>query len=238
MLTRCPNPLCLTTFKTGDDLGAKYGNCPICGQLMTIRPIALLDQIDQVAQKRAQSGLMQGGVMQPEKPPQLSALLEDIRSLFNVGSILRTADGAGIRMLYLCGITGCPPGREIAKTSLGAENHLSWQYHTGSLQAAAQLKDSGVFLLGLESPSALPCLSQSRPLKDVLADKAIRSPLCLAVGNEVTGLSAELLDACDLICHLPMRGSKESLNVAVAFGIAAYMLSDRLLVADTSAARY
>jgi tRNA G18 (ribose-2'-O)-methylase SpoU len=148
----------------------------------------------------------------------VSAIVEDVRSLMNVGSIFRTADAAGMSQLYLCGITGCPPRKEIAKTSLGAENHVTWEYFAHPLDIMLSLKRRGVKILALEKTES------SKPLPDLLAEGLIAKPLCFVVGNEVTGVSPEVLANCDLVCHLPMKGSKESLNVSVAFGIAAYLL--------------
>jgi tRNA G18 (ribose-2'-O)-methylase SpoU len=151
------------------------------------------------------------------------ALLEDVRSLWNVGSIFRTADGAGFSLLYLCGITACPPRREILKTSLGAEENVAWDYYTSALNILPRLKEQGVQVVGLELTPA------STPLATAVERKLLGKRLCLVVGNEVTGISAEVLPMCDLVCHLPMRGVKESLNVAVAFGIASYLLAEASL---------
>lgn len=152
----------------------------------------------------------------------LIAALEDIRSLHNVGSIFRTADGAGFNHLILTGITGCPPRKQIAKTSLGAEETISWEYRPGFLDVLPELKKSGTQIIGLERTE------QSLALNQVIAEARIRAPICLVVGNEVTGISQEVLANCDYVCHLPMRGIKESLNVSVAFGIAGYLLADCL----------
>jgi tRNA G18 (ribose-2'-O)-methylase SpoU len=152
----------------------------------------------------------------------LIAALEDIRSLHNVGSIFRTADGAGVNHLILTGITGCPPRKQIAKTSLGAEDNITWEYRAGFLDVLPDLKKAGMQIIGLE------CTDQSRLLNEVIAEEKIQSPICLVVGNEVTGISQEVLANCDQVCHLPMRGTKASLNVSVAFGIAAYALADSI----------
>jgi tRNA G18 (ribose-2'-O)-methylase SpoU len=138
-----------------------------------------------------------------------------------VGSIFRTADGAGFSRLYLCGITGCPPRKEITKTSLGAEDTVPWTYCAGALEVLPRLRRQGVLVVGLEQTP------DSRALSSAIAEGDLRRPLCLVVGNEVAGVSAEALSRCDLACHLPMRGLKSSLNVAVAFGIAAYMLTEQ-----------
>jgi tRNA G18 (ribose-2'-O)-methylase SpoU len=155
-------------------------------------------------------------------------VVEDVRSLWNVGSIFRTADGAGCSLLVLCGITGCPPRKEIAKTSLGAEDSVSWLYASSVTDVVASLKKHGFLVVGLEVTTGIQGVPDSVDLKDAIAGNKIRVPLCLVVGNEVTGLSVEALSDCDVICHLPMRGIKESLNVAVAFGIAAYDIAEQV----------
>ena len=156
-----------------------------------------------------------------------AAVAEDVRSLWNVGSIFRTADGAGVDALYLSGITGTPPRKEIAKTSLGSEDSVPWSYVRTTTELIPELKAAGLFILGLEYSLGAPGVTDSIPLSQALRDQLISPRVCMLVGNEVTGLSAETMSACDLLCHLPMRGLKESLNVAVAFGIAAYMLAER-----------
>ena len=232
MQTRCPNPQCLYLFAIDTD---SVVHCPSCSQIMTPRPLSVLKQIDRL------QALAKGNVAQIEKdnPPQTkidsptnrytySGLLEDIRSLWNVGSMFRTADGSGISHLYLCGITGCPPRSEIAKTSLGAEANITWDYHSGALSILPKLRQEQTFVLGLEYAQGLSYVKNSVPLGEAIAEHSIKTPVCIVVGNEVNGLSAETLSVCDLICHLPMRGIKESLNVAVAFGVAAYLLTTSL----------
>ncbi|MBI5421510.1 RNA methyltransferase [Candidatus Peregrinibacteria bacterium] len=144
------------------------------------------------------------------------ALLHNIRSLHNVGSIFRTSDGAGIRKLYLCGETGYPPRAEIAKTALGADGSVPWEYWMDSVECVAKLKKEGVRIVGLElTPTSV----------DYRAFVA-KGPVCLVVGNEVGGLPPELVALCDECVQIPMAGIKESLNVSVAFGIAAYALAN------------
>jgi len=139
-------------------------------------------------------------------------LVENVRSLFNVGSIFRSADGAGISKLFLTGITAQPPHREIRKTALGAEEHVPWEYHADALQLVQRLRQEGVAIVVLEAGET-----------SVAFDTAeYPFPLCLVVGNEFHGVSRPLIEAADLTVAIPMRGVKESLNVGVAFGIAAY----------------
>ena len=151
---------------------------------------------------------------------QFSVLLEDIRSLWNVGSIFRTADAAQVSQLYLSGITGCPPRPEITKTALGADEILSWQYVCHPLDVISLLKSAGVMIVGLERND------HSVSLVSALKNKKITQPLCLVVGNENAGLSPETIANCHLICDLPMKGIKESLNVASAFAVAAYFINE------------
>lgn len=192
--------------------------CPGCDRSVSVRPLDVILEIDRKAQQIAHPlKTLDTGKF------QLMGLLDDIRSLWNVGSIIRTADGAGFDALFLCGITGTPPRKEIAKTSLGAEDHIEWYFAPTPASLIPVLKQQGIFIVGLEYLA-----EQSVDLKEAIDARKLTLPLCLCVGNEVAGLSAETVDQCDIICHLPMRGFKESLNVAVAFGIAAYQIADGL----------
>ncbi len=151
--------------------------------------------------------------------PPIIGILENLRSLWNVGSIFRSADGAGIERLLLCGFTGHPPRKEISKTALGAETAVDWEYWSSAAQACQFLREEGYEVLALETGS------QSR----ILSEIEIPSRVAFVVGNEVEGISPETLAACDGRIRLPMLGQKDSLNVAVAFGIASYMLRGRSL---------
>jgi 23S rRNA (guanosine2251-2'-O)-methyltransferase len=143
------------------------------------------------------------------------ALLHNIRSLHNVGSMFRTADGAGIKKLYLCGETGAPPRAEIAKTALGAEEVVHWEYWMDTKECIAKLKKEGVRIVALE------LAPKSVDYRTFVA----KGPVCLVVGSEVKGLPSALLALCDDCIQIPMRGIKESLNVSVAFGIAVYEMA-------------
>lgn len=217
MLTRCPNTQCLLTF-AADGFVTGSGKCPQCAQKMTVRDLAVIEDTEKKYKKHQLTGTACGDTF-ADCQDRLSALVEDIRSLWNVGSIFRTADGAGFSRLYLTGITGCPPRKEIAKVSLGAEENVSWRFHWNALTVLRNLKQNGVFLVALErNQDSIPISTLSTPCN---------ARICLLVGNEVTGLSQEALSICDVVCDLPMHGIKESLNVAVAFGIAAYSLISR-----------
>ena len=176
------------------------------------------------------------------------AILHNIRSLHNVGSIFRTADAAGVETLYLCGITGTPPRKEIAKVALGAEQHVPWEYVRRTSDAIKKLKKEGVCIIALEKTRnsidyrlVVPLLFKegqggvmgrtrtpsNSPSRRYGRDRLKRGSknVALLVGNEVEGLPPALLKHADTTIHIPMRGTKESLNVSVAFGIATYSLS-------------
>ena len=145
------------------------------------------------------------------------ALLDNIRSVYNVGNILRSADGVGIRHVHLCGITPTPSNRKLAKTSLGAEHTVAWSYHRNGLAAALSLRESGLRLWALEGGS------RSESLFEAIGD--LRGPpIVLVVGSEISGVDPGILAQCERVLCLPMQGVKTTLNVAVAFGIAVYFL--------------
>lgn len=147
---------------------------------------------------------------------QRAVILDNIRSAWNVGSILRSADGFAFTHAYICGITPTPDNEAVTKTSLGAEDAVPWSYHKDALKLAAGLKKEGWKVFALEEDELA---NELRSAKDENYD------LALVIGNEVTGVDPALLDLCDDILMIPMRGEKKSFNVAVAFGIAAYALS-------------
>lgn len=149
--------------------------------------------------------------------PIVEALLDNIRSVFNVGAMFRTADGAGLHHLHLCGITATPRHPKVAKTALGAEQATPWTRYRNALDAAQRLQGQGAQLWALERQEGSQSLFSAAPRE---AD----GPLVLVVGNERAGIDPQLLARCDRILHIPMAGMKESLNVAIAFGVAAYYL--------------
>lgn len=149
----------------------------------------------------------------------ICALLDNIRSLYNVGAIFRVADGAGIRKLYLCGITGCPPDPEIEKTALGATLSVFWEYHSDATRLVTNLKEEGWKIVALERTDCSILYS---------AFPSDAFPVCIIVGNEVEGVGESLLELCDMAIEIPQYGWKQSLNVAVAFGIAVYELVHKL----------
>ena len=153
-----------------------------------------------------------------------AVLLDNIRSAGNVGSILRSADGFGFIHAYLCGITPTGDNEAVTKTSLGAENSVSWSYHKDAVKLVKGLKGEGLKAYALEDDVKAVSIEAASTTAPRITLGASAQRGVLIVGNEVTGVDPELLDLCDQIFYIPMRGEKRSFNVAIAFGIAAYAL--------------
>lgn len=157
---------------------------------------------------------------------KFAVVLDNIRSVHNVGSIFRTADGAGIAKIFCCGITPGPLDRfnrvraDFAKVSLGAEKSVAWEIAKDTAATIAQLKEDGWTIFAIEqSKESIPYHEAA-----ALLSKKKNAKVALVLGNEVGGLSHEILTMADAILEIPMRGKKESLNVAVAFGIVAFQM--------------
>ncbi|MBU9888558.1 MAG: RNA methyltransferase [Candidatus Omnitrophica bacterium] len=148
----------------------------------------------------------------------LAVLLNNIRSLYNVGSIFRTADGIGIEKLWICGISGFPPDTQITKTALGAEKEVPWEYRKDACSVLRELKARGYEIVLLEQVVGSLSFEEYEP----------RPPVCLVLGNENEGVSGELLSLCDRTVEIDMAGLKNSLNVAVALGVVGFRLRERL----------
>lgn len=146
----------------------------------------------------------------------LAVLLDNIRSAWNVGSILRSADGFGFTHAYLGGITPSPKNEAVTKTSLGAENFVTWSEHKNAVELVTALKSEGWKIYALEEAKKT---TDIRKLNTNPKQKAV-----LILGSEVTGVDPSLLKMADEIISIPMRGGKRSFNVSVAFAIAAYAL--------------
>jgi len=148
-----------------------------------------------------------------------SVVLNNIRSLYNVGAIFRTSDGVGLEKLWLCGITGHPPHPQLSKTALGAEDQIPWEHRTDAISVVKALKKKGYQIVLLEQ------MEKSVPYQDFIP----QAPVCLVVGNEINGVSDELGSLCHSAIEIEMAGLKNSLNVAVAFGIVAYHIRNQIL---------
>jgi len=145
----------------------------------------------------------------------ISILLENVRSVHNVGSIFRSADGFGADKIYLTGYTACPPREDLSKTALGAEKAVPWEHFENPLDAAKNILNQGISLVLLEQTVK----------SNLIHDMDWSFPLCFIVGNEVDGVSEELSSMATIHAEIPMRGIKQSLNVSVATGVAGYEFS-------------
>ncbi len=147
-----------------------------------------------------------------QKPLPFVVLLNDIRSLHNVGSVFRTADGIGVEKIWLCGITGYPPDSQIAKTALGAETRVFWDHAYDALEVVRNLKKGGYQIVLLEQTDQSISYHKFFP----------KAPVCLILGNEIEGISDSLVELADAAVDIEMAGHKNSLNVGVALGIVGY----------------
>jgi 23S rRNA (guanosine2251-2'-O)-methyltransferase len=144
----------------------------------------------------------------------VSILLDNVRSLYNVGAFFRTADAAGVEKLYLCGITGSPPKRAISKTALGAEERVNWEHTWNPTELVESIRAQGAEIAAIETTVHAIDLFDWQP----------RFPVCVIFGHEVDGIRPEISARCDTHVRIPMLGTKHSLNVATAGGIVVYEL--------------
>jgi tRNA G18 (ribose-2'-O)-methylase SpoU len=154
----------------------------------------------------------------------VAALLDNIRSMYNVGAFFRAADGVGLEKLCLCGITAHPPKNAIKKTALGAEETVPWEHDWDAVEMAKRLRASGYELAAIETGSHAVDLFEWQP----------RFPVCVLFGNEVDGLHPQLLEMADAHVRIPMLGQKNSLNVATAGGVVLYELLRKYCVQSSS----
>lgn len=140
------------------------------------------------------------------------AILDNVRSLYNVGAIFRTSDGILLKKLFLTGITGCPPRKEISKTALGAEEVVPWEYCGDPIALIKKLKKCGVEIIAVELAHFAIDYSKVK----------YNFPVCFILGHEVNGINDELMKYVDKSIYIPMLGRANSLNVATCYGIIAY----------------
>lgn len=149
---------------------------------------------------------------QPRLP--VVVLLDNVRSMYNVGAFFRAADGVGLEKLYLCGITAHPPKKAISKTALGAEETVPWEHDWDAAHIAESMRSTGFQIAAIETGASAVDLFDWQP----------RFPVCVMFGHEVDGLRPELLAMAEAHVRIPMRGEKKSLNVATAGGVVMYEL--------------
>lgn len=157
-----------------------------------------------------------------EKLP-LIVVLDNVRSLYNVGSVFRTADAFRVEAVWLCGVTGCPPNAEIHKTALGGEDSVDWRYFKETQEAVRELHDKGYFVWSVEQVEGSTKL-------DKLADSALyqpSAPAAVILGNEVKGVQQSVVDMSDGCLEIPQYGTKHSLNVSITAGIVIWEFAKR-----------
>ena len=154
-----------------------------------------------------------------EKLP-LTVVLDNVRSLHNVGSVFRTSDAFRVERIMLCGITATPPSAEIHKTALGAEDVVEWQYFASTMDAVAALRSEGFKVFAIEQ------CERSVALQDFMAEPGTRYAVVL--GNEVKGVQQEVVDASDGAIEIPQFGTKHSLNVSVTAGMVIWEFAKKL----------
>ena len=201
----CQSDACGLRFPVaeGSELGA---SCPLCSA-----PTEFVGEVyesEEVHEQRIASG------------PPVEALLDNVRSLRNVGSMFRSADGAGVTHMHLGGFTPTPEHPKFAKTALGAERSVAWTHHADPAAAAAALVEAGKRLWALEGGS------RARDLFELVPEAGGpgSAPIVLVLGHEVSGVDPRVLERCEQVARIPMAGIKGSLNVSVAFGVASYLL--------------
>lgn len=152
----------------------------------------------------------------------LIVVLDDVRSLYNVGSVFRSCDAFRVEAVYLCGITATPPHPEIHKTALGGEDSVAWRYFPSALEAVEELRRQGVFVYSVEQ------VEGSTKLHHMQLDPSRRYALVL--GNEVKGVHQEVVDASDGCIEIPQFGTKHSLNVSVTAGIVVWEVAKQMIL--------
>ncbi|MFI5164434.1 MAG: RNA methyltransferase [Bacteroidia bacterium] len=164
-----------------------------------------------------------------EKLP-IVVVLDNVRSAYNVGSVFRTADAFPVEAIYLCGITGYPPHKEILKTALGATETVKWKYYKSTLEAIHELKESGYKIYAVEqaegsielqklSPPLTPPEGMGTARESPSLREGFRMGLALIFGHEVDGVQQDVLNVCDGCIEIPQGGTKHSLNIAVSAGV-------------------
>jgi tRNA G18 (ribose-2'-O)-methylase SpoU len=159
-------------------------------------------------------------VKSSEKSPFI-IVLDNVRSQQNVGSIFRTSDAFLVEAIYLCGITGQPPAREIQKTALGATESVEWKYFPSTAEAISGLRQEGFKIIAIEQAEGSVDLQSFIPGKD--------EKYALVFGHEVNGVSQEVVDLCDLCVEIPQFGMKHSFNIAVSAGIVLWDLTGKVV---------
>ncbi len=183
--------------------------CPVC-----------LNKTDLIVEKPLDNERTNEDCSTGQNNPHLNVLLDNVRSALNVGSIIRSAGAFQFANVYLCGITPTPENPAVKKTALGAEKLITWTYHKNAVTQVRDLQRQGITIWAVEYSS------DSVPLESILKSTVVfPGTNVLVVGNERTGVDPGIINRADFVVHIPMAGRKKSLNVGVAFAIAAYSIN-------------
>ncbi len=201
----CLNPDCGLRYPLIDR--NQFGErCPVClSETKAVAEGRLTQESGDGTEQAADSGL--------------EVVVDNVRSAWNVGSMFRSAEGFGIRRVYLCGISATPEHDEVKKTALGAQDIVIWSAHKNAVKLVNDLKAAGKQIWALEGTVA------SQSLDDLLRECPAPNDLVLVVGNEQTGIDPGVLELADQVVHIEMHGRKQSFNVAVAFAVAAHAIT-------------
>ena len=160
----------------------------------------------------------------------LVVVLDNVRSLYNVGSVFRSCDAFRVEAVYLCGITACPPNAEIHKTALGGEDRVDWKYFKNTEDAVAELQREGYFVYSIEQVEGSTKLQYLDESLAALRDKGVPQRYAVVFGNEVKGVLQQVVDRSDGCLEIPQFGTKHSLNVSVTVGIVVWEFAKHLLL--------
>ena len=197
----CPDPACGLDFDVGHALAWRRVSCPACGA----QGAAILAEV-----RRRFRSEDPGPALPQMHENSVTIVLEDLRSVHNVGSILRTCDAFGVDLVVMTGVTATPEHPKITRTALGAERKVPWAWRADGPSTVAELQDLGIDVVALErTDTAVP-----------IAELHVDRPFALVIGNEVAGVSGPVLAKTSSHAAIPMLGSKSSLNAAVACAVA------------------
>jgi len=202
VIRECQNPKCNLRFPDTYVLDVSI-NCPICSSAAVIK-----ETIDLTKDCRDNNNWKQ--------LRKFTLILDNVRSVYNVGAIFRTAIGLGLNHIYLCGITPTPKHKKFTKTSLGAEIFTNWEKSLNCVEQCRSLKEIGYQLISIESTAESVSLLNINK-KDLWDNK-----IAIIVGNEITGIDPKVLSLCDLVISIPITGKNKSFNVTTALGIALF----------------
>jgi 23S rRNA (guanosine2251-2'-O)-methyltransferase len=206
VLRQCRNPECKFRFPDTNFLETKIP-CPICNTSTD-----LIQRIDLSIDERIKNSW--------QIPIEFASVLDNIRSVYNVGAIFRTALGFGLRKIYLCGITPTPNHKNFNKTSLGAERYVYWEKSLNCVEQCKVLQNDGYKIISIEtSDNAISILNVNK--KTITWNK-----IAVVVGNEISGVDPQVIALSNLVISIPINGANKSFNVTTAFGIAVYHLAN------------